>query len=252
MTAADVIAALDLPAGAQVEQRVPKKLLLEHGAPTGADKRLINEGIEDLMWVAALKPATVGVPDYRDAVREYVEVAVLRAGLRPGARAERIVELIHRAVPYPVLLVHEGGSRVGVSAVHKRWSQGEAGATVLDGPVTTVYWDASRAMDMWKPFAEAMAVGRLPRTSLQALYQGWIDTLLALDAARLTGRFAICPGAEPAADRRQALQEWSRLEVDITRLRTAAQRETQLARQVELNLELKRLQAAQAACRTRL
>ncbi|MBE3111703.1 MAG: DUF4391 domain-containing protein [Acidobacteria bacterium] len=252
MTAMDVIAALDLPAGARVDQRVPKRLLLEHGAPTGADKRLINEGIEDVMWVAALKPTTVGVPDYRDAVREYVEIAVLRAGLRPGARVERIVELIHRAVPYPVLLVHEGGNRAGVSAVHKRWSQGEAGATVLDGPVTTVDWDLSRVVDVWKPFAEAMAVGRLPRTSLQALYQGWIDTLLALDVARLTGSFAMCSGAEAAADRREALQEWARLEVDVTRLRIAAERETQLARQVELNLELKRLQAAQAAAVRRL
>ena len=252
MTAMDVIAALDLPAGARVEQRVPKKLLLEHGAPTGADKRLISEGIEELMWVAALKPTTVGVHDYRDAVREYVEVAVLRAGLRPGARVERIVELIHRAVPYPVLLVQEDGNRVGVSAVHKRWSQGEAGATVLDGPVTTVNCEDSRAMDMWKPFAEAMAVGRLPRTSLHALYQGWIDTLLALDAARLTGVFAVAANVEHASARRDALRERAGFDAEIARLRAAAANERQLARQVELNLEIKRVEEARAAVLARL
>ena len=47
---------------ARVDQRVPKKLLLEHGAPTAADKRQINDGIEELLWVAALKPTTIGVP----------------------------------------------------------------------------------------------------------------------------------------------------------------------------------------------
>ena len=39
MNPATVIAALNLPADARVDQRVPKKLLVENGAPTAADKR---------------------------------------------------------------------------------------------------------------------------------------------------------------------------------------------------------------------
>ena len=69
MNTADIITALDLPASARVDQRVPRKLLLENGAPTATDKRYITEGIEELLWVAALKPTTIGVADYRDEVR---------------------------------------------------------------------------------------------------------------------------------------------------------------------------------------
>ena len=43
-----------------------EELLLENGAPTAADKRHINDGIEELQWVAALKPTTIGVAEYRD------------------------------------------------------------------------------------------------------------------------------------------------------------------------------------------
>ena len=91
-----LIEALDLPAGSLVNQRVPKKLLLENGAPTAADKRLINDGIEELNWLAALKATTIGVPEYRDDVREYLEIAVLRLNLRAAAKAARLVELVHR------------------------------------------------------------------------------------------------------------------------------------------------------------
>lgn len=84
MTAATVIEALALPAGCRVDQRVPKKLLLENGAPTAADKRHISEGIEELLWLAALKPTTIGVPAYHDEVREYLEIAVLRLTQGPG------------------------------------------------------------------------------------------------------------------------------------------------------------------------
>jgi Domain of unknown function (DUF4391) len=82
MSAAALIAALALPAEARVDKRVPKKLLVEQGAPTAADKRQIHDGIEELMWIAALKPTTIGVPEYRDEIREYLEIAILVADLR--------------------------------------------------------------------------------------------------------------------------------------------------------------------------
>ena len=64
MTSFDPLAALALPADAFVDRRVPKTLLIENGAPTAADKRRIREGIEDLRWLAALKPTTIGVAEY--------------------------------------------------------------------------------------------------------------------------------------------------------------------------------------------
>lgn len=247
-----LIEALDLPASSRVDQRVPKKLLLENGAPTAADKRLINDGIEELNWLAALKPTTIGVPEYRDDLREYLEIAVLRLTLRAAAKATRLVELVHRAVPYPLLLLTEQGERFGLSAVHKRWSQGEAGKTVLEGDVVAAEWDAEHDGDRWPAFRDALALGEQPRTTLHALYQGWIDTLLALQAARVTGAFVVATNAEHAAARRDALQEYVGLDGEIARLRATAAKEKQISRRVELNLELKRVEAAQAAARANL
>ncbi|MEK7717382.1 MAG: DUF4391 domain-containing protein [Pseudomonadota bacterium] len=252
MNGAALLAALDLPGSSRVDQRVPKKLLLENGAPTASDKRIINEGIEELHWLAALKPTTIGVPEYRDDVREYLEIAVLRLTLRAAAKAARLVELVHRAVPYPLLLLTDQGERPGLSAAHKRWSQGEAGKTVLEGEVVAVEWDAARDGERWPAFRDALALGQQPRTTLHALYQGWIDTLLALHAARVTGAFAVAANAEHAAVRRDALQECARLDGEIARLRATAAKEKQMARRVELNLELKRVEAAQAAARANL
>ena len=79
--AASVLAALKLPAAALVQQRVPKKLLIDNGAITTGDKRVITDGIDEIHWLASLKPSTVGVPAFVDGndppVREYLEVAVL-------------------------------------------------------------------------------------------------------------------------------------------------------------------------------
>ena len=61
MIVAAILDALTLPPDSRVDQRVPKKLLLEQGAPTVADKRQISAGIEELLWIAALKPTNIGI-----------------------------------------------------------------------------------------------------------------------------------------------------------------------------------------------
>lgn len=244
--------ALILPASSRVNQRVPKKLLLENGAPTAADKRIINEGIEELQWLAALKPTSIGVPEYQDEKREYLEIAVLRVTLRAAAKATRLVELVHRAIPYPLLLLAEQGQQNGLSAVHKRWSQGESGKTVLEGGVVAVDWDSVQDDGLSTSFLTALALGKQPRATLYALYQGWIDALLALQAARLTGTYAPATTPGQADKRHHALQECARLDVEIARLRATAAKEKQMSRRVELNLELKRVEAARAAARANL
>lgn len=251
MTGDEAIAALDVPAAARVGRRVPKTLLIEHGAPTAADKRHISEGIEEILWVAALKPTTIGVAAHRDDEREYLEIAVLRLTLRVDAKPSRLIELLHRAVPYPVLAVTELTGRVNLSLAHKRWSQGEAGKTVLEGESVAV--DCSSDGDVHGPaLAAALGLGRQPQASLLTLYQGWIDALLAFEAARRTGRFEIPDVAERRAARRAALQECARLEIEMARLRAAAAKEKQMPRQVELNLELKRVETACAAALAQL
>lgn len=247
-----LINTLDLPATSRVDQRVPKKLLIENGAPTAADKRIISDGVEELLWVAALKPTTIGVPEYRDDVREYLEVSVLRLTQRIASKTTRLVELVHRAVPYPLLLLTEHGERFGLSVGHKRWSQGETGKTVLDGELVAVEWAGEGDDERWPAFRHAIALCRQPRATLFALYQGWIDTLLALQAARITGAFAVVADAEHAAIRRDALKACTRLDGEIARLRATAAKEKQMSRRVELNLELKRAEAAQTAARANL
>jgi hypothetical protein len=248
----DLITALDLPPAARVDRRIPKKLLLENGAPTAADRRLISESIESLVWVAALKPATVGVTAWVDETHEYLEIAVIAMTVREQAKLARLVNLVHRAIPYPALLIVADERQVGLSAVHKRRSLGEAGRVVLDEDNVWVSVDDA-ADAAWLPaFQDAIALSRQPRTSMWTLYQGWIDTLVALVAARLTGTFSIPASAPEAGARRAATSAYERTEAEIGRVRRLAARETQVSRQVELNQQLARLRATLTETRTKL
>ncbi|ABK43305.1 conserved hypothetical protein [Magnetococcus marinus MC-1] len=250
MDAARIIDALGLPDDARVDKKVPKKLLLEQGAPTAADKRLIQEGIEALHWIAALKPGNVAVPVFRDEVRAYTELAVAHAVLRPKARTARLLELIHRAIPYPLALLVTGDEGVLFSLAHKRFSQGEAGRVVLDGVVAVERLGDGDGVEA--AFLEALALSRQNATDLYALYQGWMGRMIALTAARLTGIYGVSASVEGDQDRREVLREHEELIKKLAGLSAQAAKEKQLNRRVELNVEIQGIQKALDALVVRL
>ena len=186
MTVDELLQVLQLPESTRVQQRVPKKLLIEHGAATPQDKRLIQDGVDEITWLASLKPHLTGVPAYEDEHRHYREAAVLSLTLRPGTRPTRLVELLHRAVPHPVLLATTVDQAISLSVAHLRKSQTEADQTVLDGPLLSVAMPADGGD---ATFRAALSLAGQPRSDLYALVQGWMDTLAALDVAQETGTF---------------------------------------------------------------
>jgi hypothetical protein len=243
MTPDSVLAALALPPQAMVDRRIAKKLLLENGAPTATDKRYINEGVEEIAWVAALKPGTVGVPAYKDEVREYLEIAVLTLSLREGAKGGRLCELVHRAIPYPVVLVTQDEDGVSLSLAHIRHAENEAGKTVLDGTTARAnVTDDAPGM----AFLGSLAVAGLRRDDLRAVYQDWIDRIDALAAARVTGSFRVCATRAAADRRRVLLREFAEVDGRVGALTTEAGAERQLTRRIELNLKLRTLKDERA------
>ena len=252
MRAEDCIAALELPDGALVNQRIPKKTLAENGASTAATRRQIQEGIEELRWIAVLKPTTVGIPEYRDSLREYLEIAVLHLRTRPPTKSQRLTGIVHRAIPYPVVLVTSSAEHTELSLAHKRWSQSEKGQVVLDGEVEHVQIDLDMPEGQLAGFRSALSMARQPRGTLHELYQGWLNTALSLRAADVLGEFALPVTPGHAEKRRDALVECARLETEMASLRAAAKSVKQLPRQVELNLQLKRLSEAHAAARAQI
>ena len=93
-----------------------------------------------------------------------------------------------------------------------------------------------------------------PAGDLYSLYQAWVDCLLAREAWAVTGAYSlvrapVAGAGAVAADHPIAslLATHDRLTRALAKLRAEAERETQLARRVDLNLEIKRLEAERAA-----
>ena len=240
MTATKVVEALSIPPNARVDKRVPKKKLMEQSIPTPGDKKQIQDGIDETIWIAALKPNNIGVPIFRDNVREYLEIIILTTKIRETAKATRLIELIHRAIPYPVVLITEQSNTICLSLAHKRWSLGESGKVVIEDLRITAPFQSESPTAEQLAFLSSLALSSQPRRDLFSLYQGWLDRMAALETSEITGVFKLPVSTDRSSALRENLDNHSKLKNEIIILRSSADRETQINRRVELNLEIKK------------
>lgn len=252
-------ASLQLPPEAWLDQRVPKKLFLEQLATqqgtTAADRKLVREELEEFRWLASLKPGTSGLAPYADDTREYAEIAVLAVLSRTESKSDRLCQLIHRAVPYPVVLFLQTPQTLSLSLAHKRKAlNSEAGKPVLEELRSVLLAD-----ELSDGLLGSLALPSLslPTRDMFMVYSQWMNRLVAFESTvwleRLLGRlhgpvpFQVLPSATQADRHRDAQQELTRLESEEAALRTRLHGEKQLSRKVESNLALKQLQQRRLA-----
>jgi hypothetical protein len=233
---------LGLPDACHLGKRVFKKLFRENAQLGVTDKKAFSEDIDTIIWEYTLKPNTIAIQPYEDEHREYHEVAILQVNLKTLKRTSRIAEVIHRTIPYPLMVVFAFEATCAISLAHKRFSQAEQEAVVAEEFLTTNWIDLTAPTVVQQAFMDNLTITGLPQTHFFALYSALMDRCVALDCAHLTGEFHIETTARRREHRRQRLAHCHELEVQIGELKAAIKAESAFNRQVDLNTKIKTLE----------
>jgi hypothetical protein len=241
MTARDLYDAFGFPESTRLGKRVFKKHLLDNGNLTAADKRSLSDTVGAITWQYTLKPATIAIKSFRDSEREYDEIALLEVEIESRQRVERLAEIFHRTIPYPLLLVFVDNRGVQLSAAPKRIHLSERERIVVEYFEQTTWLEVQSISSVQRAFLQSLAIGALPNLNFQVLYDAWLQRIVALQCAELSGAFRLY-SSSTVAERRDALASCRGIEREIRSLRTAIRAETSFARKLELNTEIKSLE----------
>lgn len=237
--------ALAIPAGARADRRVAKSTLVERGDLPTADRKAVEAGIERLMWRATLTPKTVGFAAFQDEVRDYGQIVVMAAVLRKGAKADRLAELIHRAIAHPLTLLIETEENASLSIGLKRRHEREAGRVVVERLTVGPCLNAS-GEQMETAFLASLNLAATGAGDLWSLHTRWGERVEAFSAARITGRFRPPVDSQDAERRREALVQYGTAARDLDRLRKRAKSERRLNRRIALANEVVRTKSSLA------
>ena len=97
---ADNINILNLPAKTIYGKFIPKEKLYNHADINASTKEKFVRQIERITWTNKISPETVNVKPGK-----YSEIEVFRTDLKDGNIDDKLIQIIDRAIPYPILFV---------------------------------------------------------------------------------------------------------------------------------------------------
>ena len=165
-----------IPESCRLGKRVYKRLFNENAKLNATDKKALSDDVDTILWQYTFKPTTIPIQPYEDDQREYHEVALLQVNLKQIGRVNRLAEIVHRAIPYPLIVIfayqkieprmdtntHECKKeknisvyscslvvqKIALSLAYKRFSQAEKEAIVAEGFQATGWLDLSNLTEI--------------------------------------------------------------------------------------------------------
>lgn len=239
----DMADLLELPARARFSERLSKKVLREQigGGGGTSEARLLDKTVASARVVGVLRPETIQVPAHRQADREVTDIAVLHVEPARGTTAgerRRLVELIQRAMPRPVVLLLDGPGQpaeLSLALTHVNRTDPERQTSVIDSSITVLVDDLAPG---------GLVLARCDHTDLWSLY-GDLVRLAASGGRPARARLS----AEEAVELRDRLraQESELDAVSREAKRAPAQRD-----RIALNTKAKALRDSTATLRDKL
>lgn len=248
---------IKFPESAYLHKRIAKKMFLENAALGASDKKLFRENVKTVSWEYTLKPSTCSVLPYRDNEREYLEVTVLQVEMNSPKGHKRIAEIIHRIIPYPLMIgffvgttehtentkkeninsVYSVVKNFALSIAPKRFSQAEHGAFVAERFYTTDWMNYEAMKTQEAAFIVSLAWDSMPLQTYGTLYNAWTDRFTGYECSVLSGTFTV----GKAGDRLERLTRCREIESRISELRGQLKKAA-FNRQVELNTQIKKFE----------
>jgi hypothetical protein len=240
------IESLKIPANCYVGKKVHKKLFYKNAKLLSADKKAFQEHLDAVTWIYALKQDNTSLKVYVDKQREYTEISILLINLKQTGTAERIIDLIHRAIPYPLLLICRFQETVLFSIAPKRFSMAEKGVIVVKEVLNSGWIKLDSILSMELAFIISLAINAKTYLNFFDLYSGWEASFVALACSRHTGKFLI--KHNNTQERKELLEKCLALQGEINSIRSVIKKETQMNKKVELNTKINKLKHQYQEC----
>ncbi len=231
-----------IPESCRLGKRVYKRLFHENAKLSATDKKALRDDVDTILWQYTLKPTTIPIQPYEDDQQEYHEVALLQVNLKQTGRVNRLAEIVHRAIPYPLFVVFVSDTTCSISLAYKRFSQAEKEAIVAEGFRATGWLDLSNPTENQATFLESLDMSTWPHTHFFAFYKAAMDRVIALACAEHSGRYSLeIPNGLSVDDRVNKLKQVEKLKQEKLEIQSKLKKEKNLGTQVQLNTRIKQI-----------
>lgn len=291
-----------LPDSTYLGTRLTKKMLVDSAAHNGnplsaQEKQLVSDVIQSVEWRYTLKPDTINIAPLITEQVEYPEIAIVHLLLKPQpeisdkalfANFTKLAKLLHKLIPYPLLLVAEHNGAMALSLADKRINQADKTKLVIKHCYCTPWFalnisnNPNRLTANQQAFLLDFSLKNASSINYYALYQDLVAMLISLEASQVIGSYQaknhllshlvsdlvgddqspaylgnVTPSDADATDKTNSektalLKQLESTEAELNAIRNKLKKETQMNNKMHLNVEARKLKLTIADIKAQL
>jgi hypothetical protein len=233
---------LQIPERCLVNKKITKAFFKRNFDLTSTEKTLLDDvnAISGIDWLASVSPSNSNINPYKDEQYLFEEVQVIVAhtsGSDFEINHQRIAELIQKYIPYPILLCIRKDGTFVLNACDKKINQNDSNRRIVEKKYTTEPINKQEATERQQSFLSSLAFSELDKTNLKTYYDSYIQRMIALQTAELSGVFTPRTKERTQSDI-ETLEKIESLQKEIQVLQNQAKKESQLNKRILLNTEI--------------
>ncbi|MBO2546009.1 DUF4391 domain-containing protein [Salegentibacter sp. BDJ18] len=231
---------LHLPERTVLNKKMTKAFFLRNFDLSAAEKKLLKEQIESMLWIGNIKTANSNIPEVANETHIFKEVQVIQGQVVDGAPQkiwEACIQLFQKYIPFHILLIIEDETEFMLNAVDKRINQADRSRRTVEKHYNTPKLNKLYKKEQAEAFFNALAFDQLDKTNLETLYTGYINAIIQFQVASQTGNFKAQRKQRTAEDL-EVLEMITFYEKEIEELRGYLKQEDQMSMRVEFNQQI--------------
>jgi hypothetical protein len=229
-----------LPERVLLHKRLPKNFFTKKFELSAAEKRLLNQVITQMEWMASIKPNNANIPMIKTNEWVYEEVQVMKCTVENNELEKqgiKCAELMQKYIPYPMVVIVEDEHEFIITACHKRVNQADTSKRTIENWFNTTPINKLYNNELSEKFFKALDFAAIDKTNLQTSYNSYTNAIVQYQVAETTGVYKTKNQQKTNTDL-EYLHTIEDLEKEIIGLRNLLKKEQQINAQVNLNITI--------------
>ena len=207
----------DYPTKARFGRKIPKSKLYENASVnTKLKDKFVNQ-IEKIVWQYKLAPDTLNL----DATDKAPEIQIFDIFLKTKEVDQALLEVIDKAINYPIIFQIHKGNKVKIKAAYKRPSESANNRWVIESYFESEWLDKDVAK---QPMPQALDLGKL--------YEQILKSLMPVEVAS-------SKTTQTLDEQVGIINQINSLQKELDTLNSKYKKEKQRNRQFEINKQIK-------------
>ena len=233
---------LNIPERSLLNKKITKSFFLKNFELSSPEKKVLNNTIQSMDWISSIKPSNSNIPEYRDENYVFEEIQFMLCTLNENAlslNSDKCISLFQKYIPYQIVLIVEDDHGFILNTCDKRINLNDKSKRTIERQISTPVISKLYKNEITSSFLDSLDFITQDKISLQRLYEGYINSIIQLQSAIVTGSFNKKIGSRTEEDL-NLLESMNKIEKEVIRLTNQLKKETQMSSKVSLNMEIQK------------